>query len=283
MSENLSVTSDSVSHSFENATGPIDYGFTNDYMFHTILQQSDKVLRGLICSLLHLEPGDIMSIEITNPILPGESYDAKEFILDVEVVLNNDMLINLEMQVVNEQNWPERSLSYLCRRFDQLSHGQDYAECRPAVHIGFLDFTPFSECAEFYAIYKLLNIKNHYLYSDKFTLGVIDLTHIELATDEDKAYGIDHWAGLFKSTTWEELKMISENNPVLQEASENLYVLNSDELTRARAQARREHILHENVLNRMISELTEENKALTSEIQLLRTKLAEYKDSGASH
>ena len=40
------------------------------------------------------------------------------------------------------------------------------------------------------------------------------------STDEDKAYGIDHWGGLFKSTTWEEVKMISENNPVLQEASE---------------------------------------------------------------
>ena len=27
------------------------------------------------------------------------------------------------------------------------------------------------------------------LYSDKFALGVADLPHIELATDEDKTYG----------------------------------------------------------------------------------------------
>ena len=72
---------------------------------------------------------------------------------------------------------------------------------------------------------------------------MVDLTHIELATNEDKAYGIDHWTSLFKSTTWEELKMITENNPILKEASENLYVLNSDELARVRAQARKEHIL----------------------------------------
>lgn len=113
MSNNLLVTSDSVSHSFENATGPIDYGFTNDYMFRAILQQNHRVLKGLICSLLHLQPKDITPIEITNPIFPGEAYDAKEFILDIEVVLNNAVLINLEMQIVNEQNWPERSLSYL--------------------------------------------------------------------------------------------------------------------------------------------------------------------------
>ena len=33
MSKNLSVTSDPVLNSFEKASGPIDYSFTNDYMF----------------------------------------------------------------------------------------------------------------------------------------------------------------------------------------------------------------------------------------------------------
>ena len=35
---------------------------------------------------------------------------------------------------------------------------------------------------------------------------MLDLNHIELATDEDKAYGIDHWAKLFKG------KNISESH-----------------------------------------------------------------------
>ena len=191
MSKNLSVTSDFVPHSFRDAAGPIEYGFTNDYMFRTILQENECVLSGLTCALLHLAAEEIQTIEIKNPILPGDTFDTKEFILDVEITLNNATLINLEMQVVNEYNWPERSLSYLCRRFDQLGKGQDYTECKPAVHIGFLDFTPFPECPEFYATYKLLNIKNQHLYSDKFILSVVDLTHIELTTAEDKTYGID--------------------------------------------------------------------------------------------
>lgn len=83
MSKSLSVTSDSVSCSFENASGPIDYGFTNDYMFRIVLQQNNRVLKGLICSLLHLQPDDIVSVEITNPILPGDKFDAKEFILEL--------------------------------------------------------------------------------------------------------------------------------------------------------------------------------------------------------
>ncbi|MCH5259581.1 MAG: Rpn family recombination-promoting nuclease/putative transposase [Lachnospiraceae bacterium] len=267
MSKNLPITSDSVSHSFRNATGPIDYGFVNDYMFRTILQENERVLRGLICALLHLKDEDILSIEIKNPILPGDTFDAKEFILDVEITLNNAALINLEMQVVNEYNWSERSLSYLCRRFDQLDKGQDYTECKPAIHIGFLDFTPFPECPEFYATYKLLNIKNQHLYSDKFILSVVDLTHIELATDEDKTYGIDRWARLFKSTTWEEIKMIAENNPVLTEASEKLYTYNADEAARQRSQARAEYLAHERAVNNRLAKLTEENAVLISEKQ----------------
>ena len=132
----------------------------------------------------------------------------------------------------------------------------DYTECKPAVHIGFLDFTPFPEYPEFYATYKLLNIKNQQLYSDKFILSVADLTHIELATDENKAYGIDRWARLFKSTTWEEIKMIAENNPIMTEASETLYAYNADEIARQRKQARSEYTEHERaVANRLAAEI----------------------------
>ena len=272
MSENLTITSNSTSSSFRDATGPIEYGFTNDYMFRAILQVNERVLRGLTCALLHLKAEDIQSIEIKNPILPGDTFDAKEFILDVEITLNNEALINLEMQVVNEYNWSERSLSYLCRRFDQLGKGQDYSECKPAIHIGFLDFTPFPECPEFYATYKLLNIKNHHLYSDKFILSVVDLTHIELATDEDGAYGIDRWARLFKSTTWEEIKMIAENNPILTEASETLYTYNADEIARQRSQARAEYLAHERAVNNRLAKLSEENAALAAKNQVLATE-----------
>lgn len=45
-----------------NLTGPIDYGFRNDYMFRAALQLSQKALIGLISSLLHLPPSAIKSV-----------------------------------------------------------------------------------------------------------------------------------------------------------------------------------------------------------------------------
>ena len=260
----LPHTSGNRSETFRTASGAIEFGFTNDYMFRIVMQRNIPVLEGLICSLLHLRPEDVSSVVITNPILEGGAYNSKEFILDIEIILNNNILLNLEMQILNEHNWPERSLSYLCRRFDQLAKGEDYINCRPAIHIGFLDFAPFPEYAEFYATYKLLNIKNHHLYSDKFTLCVVDLSHIELATREDVSCGVDRWARLFKARTWEELKMIAKDNPAMTQAAENLYVLNADEQARARARARQEALIHEKAMQQRQAELERQLREQTA-------------------
>lgn len=61
-----------------------------------------------------------------------------------------------------------------------------YKIAQPAIHIGFLDYTLFEESPEFYATYKLINVKNHDIYNDNFTLSVVNLSRIDLATEEDK-------------------------------------------------------------------------------------------------
>lgn len=67
---------------FQNVNGKIPYNMTNDYMFRAVLQSNNKVLRGLICSLLHLAESEVNAVEITNPIILGETVNDKEFRLD---------------------------------------------------------------------------------------------------------------------------------------------------------------------------------------------------------
>ena len=99
------------------------------------------------------KPEQIKSVEILNPIELGKSVEAKDFILDIRVLLNDDTVVNLEMQVLNLGNWPERSLGYLCRSFDSLSRGQDYIETKSVIQVCFLDFTLFPETPEFFGTY----------------------------------------------------------------------------------------------------------------------------------
>lgn len=60
-------------------------------------------------------------------------------------------------------------------------------------------------------------------------LSVVDLTYIKLATEEDKHYRIYQWAVLFKAATWEEIKMIAQQNEFIQEAGNAIYRLTQEE------------------------------------------------------
>lgn len=81
------------------------------------------------CSLLHFERDDIQSIKITNPIQLGKSMDSKDFILDINVSLNNKSFVNLEMQVNDLGNWQPIQISsrkltagLICSKF---AHGRN--------------------------------------------------------------------------------------------------------------------------------------------------------------
>ncbi len=267
--------------SLQDATGKIDYRLMNDCMFHVVFQKNPRALRGLCASLLHITPEEITSVEVLNPIEFGEQPKDKEFILDLKVKLNNDRILNFEVQVIDEKNWPERSLSYACRTFDQLMRGEDYLKAKPVYHIGFLDFDLEHLSPEFYATFKLLNVKNHEIYSDKFILSVVNLNQIELATEEDRKYGIDHWARLFKADTWEAIKKMAQENTYVSDAAETLLQSNQDLKIRSYCEAVEEARRVRRGLERQVAEkdeaLAEKDEVIAekdAEIAYLKTLLA---------
>ena len=266
-------TSENVA-SLENATGKVKYSLTNDILFHIVLQDDDYALKGLIASLLHLEPSDIKKTKVLNPILPGDPPDAKLCILDIYVLFNDDSYINLEMQVEDQQNWVPRSLTYLSREFDQLKHGDDYTLVKPVYHVGFLNFTLFEDHPEFHATYRLQNIRDGYTYTDKFSLHVLELNHINLATDEDRYYKTDKWASLFKATTWEEIKMLAQENDYIMSAAKSMYSSVTDPRILKLCTRRQEEIDGDNHRRERLAELEKSDAEQKAQIAAQKSQLA---------
>jgi len=242
---------------WENATGKMPYTLTNDYMFKAMLQQNNKALKGLVCAVENIRPEDVISVEIANPIELGQHIDAKNFFLDIRVILNDNKTINIEMQVINLGNWPERSLGYLSRSFDSLNRGAEYLDVRPVVQVCFLDFTLFEDAPEFYADYVFMNAKNHKIYSDKMKVSVVDLTQIDKATEEDKLRELDYWARLFKATTWEEIKMLATKNEYIAEAAETAYKLSAEDKIRLQCEARERYYREQSYIKKQLERLKE--------------------------
>ena len=259
---------------FEKATGSIDYTLTNDFMFHVVFEESDdRVLKKLLCSFLHIQPEEIISLDIRNPIDYGTSVTDKKVILDLKLLLNNDTIVNIEMQVLNEKDWPERSVIYLCRSYDNIQKGEKYLTVLGAHQISILNYDLFDDEPEFYSTYHLRNDKSGRQYIGNFSLSVLNLRRIELATEEDRKWSLDKWAALFKATTWEDLRMIAAQDEEMTIASQTLYNKNQDEVARLWAQAHEDFLWEERVRKKR-AEKTEQELALKEkEIQSMDKEL----------
>ena len=222
-------SSTSLLGTLEHLTGALEIKPTNDYMFRAVLQTNEKALKGLLSALLNMPIEDIIDVNILNPIKLGEAFDDKTIVLDLNILLNTGKIINLEMQILNQGDWSERSLYYLCKNYAQLKRGQSYKDILPVTHIGIVDFSPFPENKQFYSEYYLKESKTNHTYSDKLCIRMLNLTQIGNVTDEEQQSTLYQWAKLFKSTTWEEIKMLADKNSSISEFTFTLHEMSEDE------------------------------------------------------
>ncbi len=103
--------------SISQMSGRLRYTLTNDYLFRAVFQTNQKVLKGLLASVLHLEPEDIQKLVILNPILLGQTMNEKTCILDLYLLMNDHTRINIEMQVARKGIGPHPSLYWPGIRF----------------------------------------------------------------------------------------------------------------------------------------------------------------------
>ena len=105
------------------------------------------------------------------------------------------------------------------------------------------------------------------------------MTQIDRATKEDKCFGIDRWAALFRATTWEELRMITKNNEYMDDGAQVLLTMNSDQTIRDMCYFRERAEIEEKYRNDLIKkqemELAEKDNKLTEK----DNKLAEKDDT----
>ena len=58
---------------WKEKSGPLEFHMTNDYLFRALLQKDEKSLKAFVATFLMVAPDRITEIEITNPIILGES------------------------------------------------------------------------------------------------------------------------------------------------------------------------------------------------------------------
>jgi predicted transposase/invertase (TIGR01784 family) len=173
--------------------------------------------------------------------MPPEGIGDKFCRLDINMTVDGQR-VDLEIQVANAGDYPERSLYYWAREFSTaLGEGSDYAELPRTVIISILDFKLF-DCLEFHSEFQALEVTRHTPLTDRMCLHYFELPKIPKTISVEN--GVELWLTLFSAETEEELKQIEALEVPIMEQAIRAYksITATDEfrtLERMRSDARR--------------------------------------------
>jgi len=113
-------------------------------------------------------------------------------------------LVDLEVQVNNEGDYPERVLLYWAKDFSSvLAAGQDYSMLPQTIVINLVDFRLF-DCVEFHSFFQVLEVTRHTLLTDRMGLHFFELPKLPTKISDNNMLLL--WLSLFKANTEEELE-----------------------------------------------------------------------------
>ena len=128
-----------------------------------------ELLKGIVAELLGIPFESIEKFEITNPEMPPESLGDKFCRLDINMEVDGQR-VDLEIQVNDEGDFPERALYHWAREYSTaLPAGQGYSVLPRTIIISIISF-PLFDCTEFHSEFQPLEVTRHTLLSDKMSL-----------------------------------------------------------------------------------------------------------------
>ncbi len=218
----------------------LEYTFKTDTLFKMLFVQYPELLKKLVADLLGISLESIGQFVIRNPEMPPENLGDKFCRLDINMTVNGQR-VDLEVQVSNEGDYPERVMYYWAREFSSaLLTGQGYSTLPRTIVISIIDFILF-ECEEYHSFFQPLEVTRYTLLSNKMGFHFFELPKLPADVSEDNMLLL--WLSLFRAETEEELEKIKEMEvPVMSQAINAYYTITASsefrEKERLRAKAR---------------------------------------------
>lgn len=185
--------------------GRLRYTFKTDILFKMLFVQNQDLLKALVSELLEIPLASIEQFRVENESIPPDSLGDKFCRLDINMIVNGQR-VDLEVQVSNEGDYPERTLYYWAREYSSaLVEGQGYDTLPQTIVISILDFNLF-DCEDYHSFFQPLETRRHTLLTDRMGLHFFELRKLPVKVDKNDPLLL--WLSLFKANTKEELEKI---------------------------------------------------------------------------
>jgi len=188
--------------------------------------------------------------------------------------------VDLEIQVRNEGNFPERVLFNWARDYSTaLPDGGNYKNLPRTIVISIINFNLF-DCGEYHSEFQPLEVTRHTLLTDKMSLHFFELPKLPAEINADNLLLL--WLSLFKADTEEDFKKIEILEvPVMKEAISAYHHVAASpefkEIERMRSKAR--HDEAQALWNAEQKGILQEREKWQTEVEQLRLRIAELEKS----
>ena len=198
----------------------LEYTFKSDVLFKMLFVKYPDLLKRLVSVLLDIPHESIKEFQTINTEMPPEEIGKKFCRLDMNMIVDSKR-VNIEIQIEDEGNYPERSMIHWAKMFtSSLPAGNNYSLLPKTIVISILGFKQF-DCEEVHSEFAPMEINRHEVLSDKQRYHFFELPKLpdidSINTNSEK----DLWLALFNAETEEELeKLVSSGGEVMSQAVE---------------------------------------------------------------
>jgi len=219
----------------------LKYKLTNDVLFKSLFVKHKGLLKRLVAALLGIRVEDIgADFRVANSEMPPEAMGEKFCHLDINMTVNGQR-VDLEVQVEDKGDYPERSLFYWAREYSSaLPAGEDFCGLPRTIVISILAF-PLFRCAEYHSEFGLLEVQRHERLTDRLAMHYFELPKLPEVVDGGDELKL--WLAFFKADTDEKLEeLVNIGGEIMIQAVEAYRSVSASdefkELARLRERAR---------------------------------------------
>jgi len=196
----------------------LEYTFKSDVLFKMLFVRYPDLLKRLVAVLLGIPLESIEQFQTINTEMPPEEIGKKFCRLDIHMIVDGKR-VNLEIQIEDEGNYPERTMFHWGKMFtSSLPAGNDYSLLPKTIVISILGFKQF-DCEEVHSEFAPMEVTRHEILSDKQRYHFFELPKLPNVDSIDTTSEKDLWLALFNAETEEELeKLIASGGEVMSQA-----------------------------------------------------------------
>jgi len=189
-------------------------------------KRNSEILVDFLKSVLNISEDEYESITLEDTHLKRETIDDKLGIVDVKLKTKNGKIVHIEMQILEQDDLPERVTYYNAKMLvTQLKSGDKY-DFQKTISIVIADFEIVANSPKYHHTFMLSDKESGATFTDVMEINTLELRKIPEHSDNTQKYD---WVQFLKAEREEEFDMLAEKSPAVKKAVVELKRLSQDE------------------------------------------------------